>query len=234
METSVSHEVVMADQIKRVSRPRRRFLRFSVRGLIVLVLLIGVWLGWLVRSARIQREAVEAIEHAGGWVEYDDEWHTSKSVPGGKRVKRTSLVELIGIDYFSRVTSVVFVPPATAANRDFAQVGRLNWLKHLIVHLPSFGDAELKHIEGLANLTELGLGCTQVTDDGLVHLERLTQLAELELTATQVSDAGLAHLKGLKGLNLLLLDGSDVSNAGVELLRQALPRLSIHWIHPLK
>ena len=44
-----------------VARPWRRFLRFSVRGLIVLVLVIGVWLGWLVRSARIQREAVAAI-----------------------------------------------------------------------------------------------------------------------------------------------------------------------------
>ena len=42
------------------SRPLRRFLRFSVRGMIVLVLLIGCWSGWLVRSARIQREAVAA------------------------------------------------------------------------------------------------------------------------------------------------------------------------------
>ena len=39
---------------KPVSRPWRRFLRFSVRGLIVRVLVIGV-----------------AIERAGAWVEYD-------------------------------------------------------------------------------------------------------------------------------------------------------------------
>jgi len=32
-----------------ISRPWRRFLRFSVRGLIVLVLLVGVWLGWISR-----------------------------------------------------------------------------------------------------------------------------------------------------------------------------------------
>jgi hypothetical protein len=48
------------------ARPWQRFLRFSVRGLIVVVLVIGVWLGWLVRSARIQREAVAAIRIAGG------------------------------------------------------------------------------------------------------------------------------------------------------------------------
>ena len=48
----------MPDQTKPVARPWRRFLRFSVRGLIVLVLVIGGWFGWVVRSARIQREAV--------------------------------------------------------------------------------------------------------------------------------------------------------------------------------
>jgi hypothetical protein len=35
-----------------VSRPWRRFLRFSVRALIVLVLVVGAGLGWVVRSAR--------------------------------------------------------------------------------------------------------------------------------------------------------------------------------------
>ena len=54
-----------------VARPWQRFLRLTVRGLIVLVLLIGAGLGWLVRSARIQREAVAAIETAEGEVSYD-------------------------------------------------------------------------------------------------------------------------------------------------------------------
>ena len=39
----------MPDQAKPVARPWRRFLRFSVRGLIVLVLVIGAGLGWTVR-----------------------------------------------------------------------------------------------------------------------------------------------------------------------------------------
>ena len=54
----------------RASRPWRRLLRFSVRGLIVLVLSIGLGTGWLVRSARIQQEAVAAIQAAGGTVQY--------------------------------------------------------------------------------------------------------------------------------------------------------------------
>ena len=41
----------MPDQAKSVARPWRRFLRFSVRGLIVLVLVIGV--GWAGLSAAL-------------------------------------------------------------------------------------------------------------------------------------------------------------------------------------
>jgi TRAP-type C4-dicarboxylate transport system permease small subunit len=49
----------MPDQT--LPRSWRRWLRFSVRGLIIVVLLIGGWLGWLVRSAHVQRDAVVAI-----------------------------------------------------------------------------------------------------------------------------------------------------------------------------
>ncbi len=56
----------MTDQPKPITRPWRRFLRFSVRGMIALVLLIGGWLGWIVRDASVQREAVAAIKRAGG------------------------------------------------------------------------------------------------------------------------------------------------------------------------
>ncbi len=54
-----------------VPRLSRRYLRFSVRGLIIVVLLIGGWLGWIVRGARIQREAVAAIIKERGLIEYD-------------------------------------------------------------------------------------------------------------------------------------------------------------------
>jgi hypothetical protein len=57
----------------------RRFLRFSVRGLIVFVIVVGAGLGWFVRQAHVQRDAVAAIEEAGGSVRYD--WELSD---GGK------------------------------------------------------------------------------------------------------------------------------------------------------
>ena len=50
-------------------QPARRFrthrLRLSVRAMLLLVLLIGGGLGWLIRGARIQREAVAEIKRKG-------------------------------------------------------------------------------------------------------------------------------------------------------------------------
>jgi hypothetical protein len=63
----------MASQLQAntVSRSWRKALRFSMRGLIGLVLVISAGLGWAARNARIQREAAAAIWKAGGEVRYD-------------------------------------------------------------------------------------------------------------------------------------------------------------------
>ena len=53
--------------------PRRR-LRLSLRAFLVLVLVLGGWLGWQAHKAREQRLAVEAIRQYGGFVHYDWEF----------------------------------------------------------------------------------------------------------------------------------------------------------------
>ncbi len=88
----------MIGQVKPIAHPWQRFLRFSVRGLIVLVLVIGAWLGWLVRSARIQREAVAAIKQDGGRVSYEWELRNGKFIRGGKSWAPKWLTHLIGVD----------------------------------------------------------------------------------------------------------------------------------------
>ncbi len=90
-----------------VARPWRRFLRFSVRVLIVVVLVMGAGLGWLVRSARIQRDAVAAIKDAGGSVVYDRERSNRKSIPGGKPwVPRWLVIHLKGLTNLSSLDLV--------------------------------------------------------------------------------------------------------------------------------
>jgi hypothetical protein len=187
-----------------VSRPWRGSLRFSVRGLIVLVIVVGAGLGWIVRQAHVQRDAVAAIEEAGGSVRYDWEWSNGKSSPGGKPWAPRWLVNLIGVDYFGHVTAVVsHHMSAATSDAVTAQVGRLTRVQSLNLHDSS------------------------ISDSGLMHLKVLTNLTVLLLYRTQVSDAGLVHLKGLTNLSYLQLDGTQVTDAGVKELKRALPSLRI-------
>jgi hypothetical protein len=113
----------MPDQIKPVSYAWRRRVRFSVRGLIVTVLLIGAWAGSIVRSARIQREAVAALQKEGNHVAYNWEWSNGGSVPRGRPWVPRRLVDLLGVDYFGHVTSVWLRDTTDAA---IAHVARLD------------------------------------------------------------------------------------------------------------
>ena len=211
---------------------------FSVRGLIILVLVIGGGLGWLVRSARIQREAVAAITRAGG-VRYGSGWTSESYNPGVKPVKPGWLADLVGVDYFARVTDVRLFWSSWAIDEAIVQVGRLNRVERVTVHQFSVSDARVAQLErltnvselnldavsctdagllqlsGVTNLSKLDLTCTEVTDAGLMELQRLTKLSELVLSATRVTDAGLLHVKGLRNLSKLDLSGTRVSDAGL-------------------
>jgi len=241
----------MSSQPKPVAHPWRRYLRFSVRGLIVLVLVTGVWLGWIVRSARIQREAVAAITNAGAEVEYDLEWSNGKFIPSGKPWAPGWLADLIGVDYFGHVTNVVYdVVPSEAAKLPSAEVGLLTRRERPRFSADDLVAASLSDLHSLANLGELDLsyrdltdtdlanlkGLTslkvlylsynlQMTDAGLAHLKGLTTLSLLDLDGTKITDAGLAHLVGLSKLNSLSLRGTEVTDTGLEHLK-ALTKLS--------
>jgi hypothetical protein len=57
------------------AKPKRRWLQFSLRTLIVLMLAVGCGFGWLAHEighARIQRKAATEIEELGGSVEFED------------------------------------------------------------------------------------------------------------------------------------------------------------------
>jgi hypothetical protein len=179
-----------------VACPWRRYLRFSVRGLIVLVLVIGCGLGWIVRQAHIQREAVEAIKKTGGAIRYDWEWKDGNTIPGGNPWAPRWLVDRIGVDYFGHVTAAVaHHMSAETSDAVLAQVGRLTRVQSLNLHDSSISDAGLVHLKGLTNLQVVLLYRTQVTDAGLVHLKGLTNLSALQLDGTQVTDAGVEELK---------------------------------------
>jgi Leucine-rich repeat (LRR) protein len=197
-----------------------------VRGLIVIVLVIGVGLGWVVRQAHVQRDAVAAILRAGGVVEYDWQRANRKSIPGGEPSAPRWLVHLIGGDFFGHVTAV-WLSNMKETDATLADVGHLNRLEELYINSQAISDAGVGHLTGLTKLSVISLYRTQVTDAGLAHLKGLNNLSYLGLGGTRVTDAGLAHLTGLTNLRRLVLSDTQVTDAGARELQQALPSLTI-------
>ena len=91
--------------------------------MIALVLLIGAGLGWIVRSAQIQRDAVAAIRQADGGVRYRFDWRKGNARRGQKPPAPGWLADLIGIDYLDHVTTVMLSEPSKPQDAAIAQIG---------------------------------------------------------------------------------------------------------------
>lgn len=196
--------------LRRLPAFRRHWLRIGVRGLIIVVLIVGGWLGWTVRGARVQRDAVRTITKAGGFVQYDWELWRGLTVPGARPPAPDWLVKLIGVDYFGNVVGV-------------------RWNARHLFHDPEvrLSDATLASLAALTHLETLVLDRSSLDDAGLAKLARLRRLRWLSLNKTRVTDAGLIHLKGMSDLRWLSLGWTVVTDAGKKDLRQALPGLDI-------
>lgn len=80
----------------------------------------------------------------------------------------------------------------------------------------------------LAEIVQVDLTDTTVTDAQLVYLKNLTKLESLDLGLTSITDAGLVHLTELTNLkNLNLLRSPRITDAGVVELQEALPNCKI-------
>jgi Leucine-rich repeat (LRR) protein len=187
--------------------------RLSVRVWMIVVLLVGTGLGWIVHRAEVQRDAVAAIETAGGRVVYDWQWKGNRLVPNAKPLGPKWLVDHIGVDYFGSVIQVFLNGRCT--DLELGHVGRLHRLEILSLRSSEVTDSGLEQLRGLTGLRHLYLGDTRVTDDGLHHLERLTNIEVLSLNKTQISGCGLVFLRRMTGLHTLLLSWTKVGDAGL-------------------
>jgi hypothetical protein len=230
---------------------KRRWFRFSLRTLFVLVTVLGIWLGIQVDAARRQKEAVTAILKSGGTIWFDYQirmttpsggWGQSDAPPPGPAWLR----KLVGDDYF-RTAKVAGIGDttgeATIAESDFAQVAQLPELEILAIDNVQIcgkksGVIRPIHDDDFVVLERLTkIGCLELTfarsgsftDNGLKHIQHLSRLDQLNLTNCDVTDAGLQYLKGLTKLKKLLLVGTQVTDDGIRDLKKSLPTLKIWY-----
>jgi hypothetical protein len=219
--------------------PKRRWFRFSLRTLLVVVAVIGVVLGLVAQKQekhRRQRAAVAALNRPTGrnlGAAYDFQWDPEagcgqygfrRGTPPGPSWLR----ERVAVDWFS---DVVWARARSDEQLDHIQAfSKLRWL-----HLENakVSPAGMKVLEGLGHLEEVTMCGSNVTDEGLWHLNQLTKLRSLQLGATAITDDGMRHLSQLKELEFLDFCVTKIEGSGLRHLR-GLPRLKTLWLASTK
>ncbi|MGO9471340.1 MAG: leucine-rich repeat domain-containing protein [Isosphaeraceae bacterium] len=195
------------------------------RAIMALALVAAVLLGWREYLVHIQRDAVAAIERAGGGVTYDWEWRNGRPLRPGNGPRslgtlpppwRKWLASALGPDLVGNVVAVNFHGRKDAtADSVLKDVARLRGLEYLSLYDSAVTNEGLASLRDLTGLKVLHLHGTAVGGPGLACLERMASLEELMLPDRAVSDAELAHLAGLTNLKHLRLFGKQLTNAGL-------------------
>jgi hypothetical protein len=207
---------------------RRRWLRLSVRGSIVLVLVVGGGLGWIAYEIRTQRGAVAAAKRAGGYIRYSWESLAGKQTTARppESIAPRWARRMVGDEPFQSVddAEIVLFDPASATT--LAAAARFDRLDSLSIE-DFAGDAV--RYDDLARLTQLqtlSLTGAGPNDAKLAAIGRLVSLRRLHIVQTEATDAGLAHLANLRDLELLTLYGApNATDSGLAHALAGMPRL---------
>jgi hypothetical protein len=197
---------------------KSRRIKISVRVLMLLILIVGILLGWRANKARRQRAAAAAVEKYGGWVHYDYEfvpgpgnlsaaeclhrplWGTlslGKSPSAPAWLRRT-----LGDDYFQEIAQVSLLGDTgnKTAGADPLNIGG--------------ADGVIAKLAGQTGIRTLQIGGQHLTDRSMASIGQMTSLEELVIfPASEITDAGLAHLLGLNNLKVLFMTDSMVVEA---------------------
>jgi internalin A len=191
--------------------PRKRLRGLSIRMLMLVVLIVGGWLGWLCYRARVQGEALAAIERAGGKIWFDWQWKNGRFQAAGKPgwLRRQLGPGFFEEPKFVAVESTAGAPVASQINDGLMlQIGRLRNLQTLRVVSASVTDAGLAQVRNLRDLRELTFQSSKVTSLGPANLGGLTRLESLSFQCMFVRKLDLGFLRGLSSLRDLRISGS--------------------------
>lgn len=149
----------------------RRLVRFSVRSLMVLILITGGGLGWLIHRAHVQRDAVAAIKRAGGNIAYSWQWSNGAPVfPIPKPPWPDWVRQRLGSDFVDTVT-YVRLHGEQCDDESLRAACRLPSLEELTVVNTGVTDASAEDLRQLRNLRSLDLRLNRITGRPLRHID---------------------------------------------------------------
>jgi Leucine-rich repeat (LRR) protein len=209
----------------------RKHLRISLRSMMLLPLLFGVWLGWRVMKAREQREVVGAVKRYGGWIHYDYDFVSGKPTPGREPRAPQWLRRVLGDEFFQEVRHVSLAYDNSTGKQSnnsnvspcddlLARLARQSGLKFLLLKKSQATDGGLKHIGAMTGLEELYIwDATAVTDAGVAHLARLNNLKKIHINGSKITDESLVLLSSLPSIESLSLQENHFSDKGFSCLK---------------
>ena len=210
--------------------PRRRWSQFSIRTLLVVMLLTGLLLGYIGYERR------EAARFQALYAELAANKDAQLVVPESPRPQW--LRYILG-DNSPEYLRSAWIDSRTFNDDDLTRLARFRFLEQIVlintrVHgsgLAAFAghsrlrglrcvscpldDSAAPHIAKIRGLRELDLSMTKITGESLVHVAELVQLRQLGLAATKIEGPQLRHLTTLTNLRHLELSGTQVDDAGL-------------------
>ena len=224
------------------ARPKRRWLQFGMRSLLIAMLLVGCGMGWLqhhVQLAKREKEAVSQLLLLGAVPVYSCPIDETGRLAKEELAAPPWLRKWLGDEFFYHAHELTIhggspwrvahrLPTVKPLSRTdeagriiliddrLAPLADLRHLRVLELRATELTDNGLVHIRNLTQLEQVNLASTHVTDDGLSHLARLDRLTELNLSSTNVHGSGLRHVSW--DLEVLELTGSQVRPPGLRSL----------------
>lgn len=212
------------------SPKRHKWFQFTLRTLLVAVLVLSVPLSWFavrMEQSRKQKRSIEALEAVGCGISYE-----AKELPAVVVWAESFL----GRDFFYEPT-LVYGSGSDITDDDLKHLASFRQGDGIELDVSldntSVTDAGLQYLTDVPTIHSLRLGSTRVTDAGLRHLKRLPRLRSLALDGTWISDAGLEQLTEIADLENVVLWDTNVTPDGAKTLQAALPNCDIYVLSDL-
>lgn len=226
----------MSDRPTPASKGKRRWLRFGLRSLLVLVTLAAAgsaWLGWRVSLSRQEEQVIARLASVQDGRSLNLLYDNPLGPSGGPGLDEFLhhgpqwLTSLLGTDICRTVTTLGAIAPGN----EFTVVlpkegGAFHYRRKYIC---GFTEADMREVAKLSNLRRLGLEANPIDDRGVVYILQLRQLEWLSLAHTKITDDGVKAIAGLPRLRELDLSCTDVTGNSLDSLAncKALRKLNV-------
>ena len=177
------------------AKHRRRWLSFGLRGLLGLVLVVALMLGWLSRplfQSQYEKATARQVEEAGGTVRWEDPLVSNPfEGPGPEPTTYQSLmIGLFGRDVLARIDRI-FLPTAELESVH-VRLPKLEKIRVLALVSGTISDSSIDALIRLDTLTSLVLNDTKIEPSQIERLAQLPKLDHLNISGGSVTKPNLA------------------------------------------